>query len=78
MTALRSVRTFSAAGWQRLGAGGQRPHPAAPSVRVGRRAHAAANALTVLLEVAMVYGIHLGLLGSAWGTVTAQVATTAL
>jgi Na+-driven multidrug efflux pump len=32
----------------------------------------------VLLEVAMVYGIHLGLLGSAWGTVAAQVATTAL
>jgi hypothetical protein len=75
MTALRSVRTFSAAGWQRLGAGGQRPHPAVPSIRVGRRAHAAANALTVL---AMVYGIHLGLVGSAWGTVTAQVATTAL
>lgn len=37
-----------------------------------------ANVLNVVLELAMVYGIHLGLLGSAWSTVTAQVATTAL
>jgi len=38
----------------------------------------AANALNVALEVFLVYGAHLGLLGSAWGTVTAQVAAAAL
>jgi len=37
-----------------------------------------ANALNVALEVFLVYGVHLGLLGSAWGTVTAQVAAAAL
>jgi len=37
-----------------------------------------ANALNVVLEVVLVYGVHLGLLGSAWGTVTAQVAAAAL
>jgi putative MATE family efflux protein len=37
-----------------------------------------ANALNVALEAALVYGARLGLLGSAWGTVTAQVAAAAL
>ena len=37
-----------------------------------------ANVLNVVLEVFLVYGVHLGLLGSAWGTVTAQVAAAAL
>jgi Na+-driven multidrug efflux pump len=30
-----------------------------------------ANVLNVALEVFLVYGLHLGLLGSAWGTVAA-------
>ncbi len=46
--------------------------------RIPLRIAVAANALNVVLEVAMVYGLHLGLLGSAWGTVTAQVAAAAL
>ena len=37
-----------------------------------------ANVLNVALEVLLVYGVHLGLLGSAWGTVTAQIAAAAL
>ena len=37
-----------------------------------------ANVLNVTLEVLLVYGVHLGLFGSAWGTVTAQVAAAAL
>ena len=37
-----------------------------------------ANVLNVVLEVVLVYGVHLSLLGSAWGTVTAQVAAAAL
>jgi putative MATE family efflux protein len=37
-----------------------------------------ANALNVALEVLLVYGMHLGLLGSAWGTVTAQVVAAGL
>ena len=37
-----------------------------------------ANMLNVVLEVFLVYGVHLGLLGSAWGTVAAQVAAAAL
>ncbi len=37
-----------------------------------------ANVLNAALEVFLVYGVHLGLLGSAWGTVTAQVAAAAL
>ena len=37
-----------------------------------------ANVLNVALEVFLVYGLHLGLLGSAWGTVAAQVAAAAL
>jgi len=32
----------------------------------------------VALDLLLVYGVHLGLLGSAWGTVTAQVAAAAL
>ena len=36
-----------------------------------------ANVLNVALELLLVYGVHLGLLGSAWGTVTAQVAAAA-
>jgi putative MATE family efflux protein len=35
---------------------------------------AASNALNVLLEVVLVYGAHLGIAGSAWGTVGAQYA----
>jgi putative MATE family efflux protein len=37
-----------------------------------------ANVLNVALEIFLVYGVHLGLLGSAWGTITAQVAAAAL
>jgi len=37
-----------------------------------------ANVLNVVLEVLLVYGLHLGLLGSAWGTVAAQVAAAAM
>ena len=37
-----------------------------------------ANVLNVALEIFLVYGVHLGLLGSAWGTVTAQFAAAAL
>ena len=37
-----------------------------------------ANALNVALELFFVYGVHLGLIGSAWGTVTAQVVAAAL
>jgi putative MATE family efflux protein len=32
-----------------------------------------ANALNLVLELTLVYGIHLGIAGSAWGTVIAQV-----
>jgi len=37
----------------------------------------AANTLNVILEVVLVFGVHKGLNGSAWGTVTAQVAAAA-
>ena len=37
-----------------------------------------ANVLNVVLEMVLVYGMHLGLLGSAWGTVAAQVAAAVL
>jgi putative MATE family efflux protein len=37
-----------------------------------------ANAANVTLEIVLVYGAHLGLLGSAWGTVIAQAAAAAL
>jgi putative MATE family efflux protein len=33
-----------------------------------------ANALNIVLELVLVYGVHLGIAGSAWGTVVAQVA----
>ena len=33
----------------------------------------AANTLNLVLEIVLVYGIHLGIAGSAWGTVIAQV-----
>jgi putative MATE family efflux protein len=36
-----------------------------------------ANALNLALEVALVFGLHDGLIGSAWGTVVAQVAAAA-
>jgi putative MATE family efflux protein len=36
-----------------------------------------ANALNLALEVALVFGLHAGLIGSAWGTVVAQVAAAA-
>ncbi len=32
-----------------------------------------ANTLNLALEVALVYGLHLGIAGSAWGTVVAQI-----
>jgi putative MATE family efflux protein len=34
----------------------------------------ASNVFNVVLEVALVYGLHLGIAGSAWGTVVAQLA----
>jgi putative MATE family efflux protein len=34
----------------------------------------AANAFNLVLEIALVYGAHFGIAGSAWGTVAAQVA----
>jgi putative MATE family efflux protein len=37
-----------------------------------------ANLLNVALELLLVYALHLGLLGSAWGTVAAQAAAAAL
>jgi putative MATE family efflux protein len=36
-----------------------------------------ANAINVVLEAALVFGVHAGLNGSAWGTVTAQAAAAA-
>ena len=46
--------------------------------RTPLRIAVAANVLNVALEVLLVYGLHLGLLGSAWGTVAAQVAAAAM
>jgi len=37
-----------------------------------------ANGVNVALEVLLVYGLHLGIAGSAWGTVAAQVASACL
>jgi putative MATE family efflux protein len=37
-----------------------------------------ANAINVALEVVLVYVVHLGIAGSAWGTVAAQIAAAAL
>lgn len=38
----------------------------------------ASNVLNVIAEIALVYGAHLGLAGSAWGTVGAQVVSAVL
>ena len=46
--------------------------------RTPLRIAVAANLLNLVLEWLMVFGLHLGLLGSAWGTVAAQVAAAAL
>jgi putative MATE family efflux protein len=46
--------------------------------RTPLRIAVSANVLNVALEVILVYGVHLGLLGSAWGTVTAQASAAAL
>ena len=46
--------------------------------RTPLRIAVSANVLNVALEVFLVYGLHLGLLGSAWGTVIAQAAAAAL
>jgi putative MATE family efflux protein len=46
--------------------------------RTPLRIAVSANVLNVALEVLLVYGVHLGLLGSAWGTVTAQAAAAVL
>jgi len=48
------------------------------NTRTPLRIAVTANALNVALEVFLVYGVHLGLPGSAWGTVIAQVAAAAL
>jgi len=47
-------------------------------VRTPLRIAVTANLANVLLELALVYGLHLGLLGSAWGTVMAQVMAAVL
>jgi putative MATE family efflux protein len=48
------------------------------NARTPLRIAVSANVLNVVLEVLLVYGVHLGLLGSAWGTVTAQAAAAGL
>jgi putative MATE family efflux protein len=48
------------------------------NVHTPLRIAVSANVLNVLLEVLLVYGAHLGLLGSAWGTVIAQVTAAGL
>jgi putative MATE family efflux protein len=45
--------------------------------RTPLRVVAAANVANVVLEVVLVYGFHLGVAGSAWGTVAAQVMAAA-
>jgi putative MATE family efflux protein len=45
--------------------------------RTPLRIAVSANLLNVVLEVALVYGAHWGLNGSAWGTVIAQIAAAA-
>jgi putative MATE family efflux protein len=47
-------------------------------VRTPLRIAVTANVANVALELALVYGLHLGLLGSAWGTVMAQVLAAGL
>ena len=46
--------------------------------RTPLRIAVSANVLNVALELLLVYGLHLGLLGSAWGTVAAQAAAAGL
>ena len=46
--------------------------------RTPLRIAVSANVLNVTLELLLVYGVHLGLLGSAWGTVAAQAAAAGL
>ena len=48
------------------------------NTRTPLRVAVSANVLNVALELALVYGLHLGLLGSAWGTVIAQVVAAAM
>jgi putative MATE family efflux protein len=47
------------------------------NTRTPLRIAVSANVLNVALEVALVFGLHTGLLGSAWGTVAAQAAAAA-
>ncbi|HEY0998176.1 MAG TPA: MATE family efflux transporter, partial [Streptosporangiaceae bacterium] len=47
------------------------------NARTPLRIAVSANVLNIALEVLLVYGLRLGLLGSAWGTVIAQVAAAA-
>lgn len=47
------------------------------NTRTPLRIAVSANILNVALEAALVFGAHTGLLGSAWGTVTAQAAAAA-
>jgi len=48
------------------------------NARTPLRIAVSANVLNVALEFFLVYGVHLGLLGSAWGTVAAQAAAAGL
>jgi putative MATE family efflux protein len=48
------------------------------NARTPLRIAVSANVLNVALELFLVYGVHLGLLGSAWGTVVAQAAAAGL
>jgi putative MATE family efflux protein len=48
------------------------------NARTPLRIAVSANGLNVALELFLVYGVHLGLLGSAWGTVVAQAAAAGL
>jgi putative MATE family efflux protein len=47
------------------------------NARTPLRIAVSANVLNVALEILLVYGLRLGLLGSAWGTVIAQAAAAA-
>jgi putative MATE family efflux protein len=48
------------------------------NTRTPLRVAVIANVLNVALELVLVYGLHWGLFGSAWGTVIAQVVAAAL
>jgi len=48
------------------------------NARTPLRIAVTANVLNVALEFFLVYGVHLGLLGSAWGTVAAQAVAAGL